>query len=121
MKAVTLGEIMLRLTPVGHKQLVQAEALEADYVWREKTILWMSGLPYGQEGLVEFLNGMTAEYVKAFAISIMVYSPLKYTVHWFDDTRTDVTMDSSITDYRYTADYFNGHHMVEKKTRRRKT
>lgn len=45
----------------------------------------------------------------------------KYTVHWFDDTRTDVTMDSNITDYRYTADYFNGHHMVEKKTRRRKT
>ena len=38
-----------------------------------------------------------------------------------DDTRTDVTMDSNITDYRYTADYFNGHHMVEKKTRRRKT
>ena len=30
MKAVTLGEIMLRLTPVGYKQLVQAEALEAD-------------------------------------------------------------------------------------------
>lgn len=96
------------------------EALEADYIWREKAIQWMSGLPYGQEGLVEFLNGMTAEYVKAFAISIMVYSPLKYTVHWFDDTRTDVTMDSNITDYRYTADYFNGHHMVEKKTRRRK-
>lgn len=38
MKAVTLGEIMLRLTPFGHKQLVQAETLEADYGGAEANV-----------------------------------------------------------------------------------
>lgn len=96
------------------------DALEDDYEWREKAIAWMEGLPLGPEGMVEFLNGMTSEYVKAFAISITIHDPLHYTVHWFDDTRTDVEMYSNIEDYRYTAAYFNGHKMVQKRERRRK-
>lgn len=38
MKTVTLGEIMLRLTPFGHKQLVQAETLEAVYGGAEANV-----------------------------------------------------------------------------------
>lgn len=96
------------------------DALEDDYEWREKAIAWMGGASPGAGGHVEFLNGMTSEYVKAFAISITIHDPLHYTVHWFDDTRTDVEMYSNIEDYRYTAAYFNGHKMVQKRERRRK-
>ena len=40
-----------------------------------------------------------------------IHSPLKYTIHWFDDTKTEVEMDTNIEDYRYTASYFDGHVM----------
>lgn len=40
-----------------------------------------------------------------------IHSPLKYTIHWFDDTKTEVEMDTNIEDYRCTASYFDGHVM----------
>ena len=49
--------------------------------------------------------------LKAFVLSITVHSPLNYTVHWYDDTRTEVVMYSNIEDYRYTASYFDGQAM----------
>lgn len=95
------------------------DALEDDYEWRRRAIEWMKGLPFGQEGMVAFLNGLTGEYVKAFVISVTIYDPLHYTIHWFDDTKTDVEMYSNVEDYRYTAAYFNGQRMVQKAERRK--
>lgn len=66
-----------------------------------------------------FLNGLTDEHCKAFILSITIYSPLKYTIHWFDDTRTDVTMDSVVEDYRCTASYYDGHVMRDRNYRDR--
>lgn len=47
------------------------------------------------------------------------YSPLKFTVHWFDDTKTEVEMDSNIEDYRNTASYYDGHTMRDGSQRKR--
>ena len=70
--------------------------LEKDREWREKAILWMRGLPEGNEGLTAFLNGLTHEYVKAFIISIEIETPLRYRVRWFDDVWSDVKMCTNI-------------------------
>lgn len=52
-------------------------------------------------------------------LSITVYSPLKYSVHWFDDTRTKVEMDSNIEDFRNTASYYDGQVMRDNAYRKR--
>lgn len=83
--------------------------LENDYERREDAINWMGTLPQGREGAAQFLNGLTADYVKAFVLSVTIHSPLKYTVHWFDDTRTDVEMYSNIEDYRCTSSWIRKH------------
>lgn len=87
------------------------EDLENDHERRERAIEWMKELPKGRDGVVQFLNGVTSDYCKAFVLSITVHSPLNYTVHWYDDTRTEVVMYSNIEDYRYTASYFDGQAM----------
>ncbi|MCI8466469.1 MAG: recombinase family protein [Lachnospiraceae bacterium] len=79
--------------------------LEKDYEWRKKALLWMATLPPGKKGVSQFLNGLTTEYVKAFVLSITVYDPLHYKVHWFDNSKTLVEMYSNIEDYRMTATY----------------
>lgn len=88
--------------------------LERDFDRRERAIQWMKGLPEGQAGVVQFLNGMTDEYAGAFALSITVYDPLHYSIHWFDDTRTEVEMCANIEGFRHTAAYFDGHAMKDK-------
>lgn len=95
------------------------DKLETDHEEREKALEWMETLPEGYEGTVAFLNGLTSEYVRAFALGITVYDPLHYSVHWFDDTRTEVEMHSNVEDYRYTSDYFDGQCMRKKKSRRK--
>ena len=87
------------------------EDLEKDHDRREQAIEWMRELPKGRDGVVQFLNGMTTDYCRAFVLSIIVHSPLNYTVHWYDDTRTEVVMYSNVEDYRYTASYFDGQAM----------
>ncbi len=79
------------------------EELEADHEYREQAIAWMKRLPPGKAGTVAFLNGITSDYVKAFVLSVVISDPLHYTVHWFDDTRTEVEMYSNVRDYRRTA------------------
>lgn len=90
-----------------------------DYERREKAIEWMKQLPAGRDGTVAFLNGVTEEHCKAFLLSITIHSPLKFTVHWFDDTKTEVEMDSNIEDYRNTASYYDGHTMRDGSQRKR--
>lgn len=94
------------------------EQLEAGHEERDKALEWIKTLPEGREGTIAFLNGLTNTYVKAFALSITVHDPLHYTVHWFDDTFTDVEMYSNIEDYRCTAVYFDGQRMREKYRRK---
>lgn len=94
------------------------EQLEAGHEERDKALEWIKTLPEGREGTIAFLNGLTDTYVKAFALSITVHDPLHYTVHWFDDTFTDVEMYSNIEDYRCTAVYFDGQRMREKYRRK---
>ena len=95
------------------------EKLEGDYQEREKALEWMKTLPEGHEGTAAFLNGLTSDYVRAFALDITVYDPLHYTVHWFDDTKTEVEMYSNVEDFRYTSDYFDGQRMRSKRKFRR--
>ena len=95
------------------------DELEDDYERREKAIEWMKNLPVGREGTIAFLNGVTEEHCKAFVLSITIHSPLKYTVHWFDDTKTEVQMDSNIEDYRNTASYYDGQVMRDGSWRKR--
>jgi len=95
------------------------DELEDDYERREKAIAWMKELPAGREGTIAFLNGVTEEHCKAFILSITIHSPLKYTVHWFDDTKTEVQMDSNIEDYRNTASYYDGQAMRDGSQRKR--
>lgn len=95
------------------------EELESDYERREKAIEWMKNLPAGRDGTVAFLNEVTEEHCKAFILSITIHSPLKFTVHWFDDTKTEVQMDSNIEDYRNTASYYDGHTMRDGSQRKR--
>lgn len=90
------------------------EQLEDGYEERDKALKWMETLPKGQEGTAAFLNGLTSAYVKAFALSILVHDPLHYTVRWFDDTYTEVEMDSNVEDFRCTAAYFDGQRMRER-------
>jgi DNA repair exonuclease SbcCD ATPase subunit len=78
------------------------EALETVAESREKALAWMQTLPAGHEGTAQFLNGLTGEYVRAFALSISIYSPYCYCIHWFDDSKTDVKMDSNVEDFRRT-------------------
>lgn len=94
------------------------EQLEAGHEERDKALEWIKTLPEGREGTIAFLNGLTSTYVKAFALSITVHDPLHYTVHWFDDTFTDVEMYSNIEDYRCTAVYFDSQRMREKYRRK---
>lgn len=94
------------------------EQLETGHEERDRALEWIETLPEGQEGTVAFLNGLTSAYVKAFALSITVHDPLHYTVHWFDDTSTDVEMYSNVEDYRCTAAYFDGQRMREKYRRK---
>ena len=95
------------------------DELEDDYDRREEAVQWMRQLPKGREGTVAFLNGLTGEHCKAFILSITVYSPLKYSVHWFDDTRTEVEMDSNVEDFRNTASYYDGQVMRDNAYRKR--
>ena len=95
------------------------DELEDDYERREKAIEWMKNLPAGKEGTIAFLNGVTEEHCKAFVLSITIHSPLRYTVHWFDDTKTEVQMDSHIEDYRNTASYYDGQAMRDGSQRKR--
>ena len=95
------------------------EELEDDYERREKAIEWMKSLSAGRDGTVAFLNEVTEEHCKAFILSITIHSPLKFTVHWFDDTKTEVQMDSNIEDYRNTASYYDGHTMRDGSQRKR--
>lgn len=94
------------------------EQLEAGHEERDRALEWIETLPEGREGTIAFLNGLTSTYVKAFALSITVHDPLHYTVHWFDDTSTDVEMYSNVEDYRCTAAYFDGQRMREKYRRK---
>ena len=74
--------------------------LEKSYDCRAQAIQWMHTLPEGIDGLIEFLNHLTDRYVKAFVLSITIHDPLHYTVHWFDDSKTQVEMFSNIKDHR---------------------
>lgn len=92
--------------------------LEDMHEWREKALSWIETLPEGKAGTVAFLNGLTDEYVKALALSITVHDPLHYTVHWFDDTKTEVQMYSNVESHKYTAAYWDGSVMREKPKRK---
>lgn len=95
------------------------DRLEADHEERERALEWMKTLPAGCEGAAAFLNGLTGEYVRAFALSIAVRDPLHYAIRWFDDVRTEVEMCSNVGDHRCTGDYFDGQRMRPKRRRGR--
>lgn len=83
------------------------ERLEEDHAERDRALEWLDTLPEGREGTVQFLNGLTSAYVKAFALSITIHDPLHYTVHWFDDTYTEVEMYSNVEGYQYTSAFYH--------------
>jgi DNA invertase Pin-like site-specific DNA recombinase len=62
--------------------------LEKSYQWRQQTILWMQSLIREQKMIVDFLDGLTAERMKAFLLYIEIESSSAYRIRWFDDTWT---------------------------------
>lgn len=83
------------------------QQLEGGYDYRTQALQWMRTLPEGNDGLIEFLNHVTDRYIKAFVLSITIYDPLRYTIHWFDDSRTQVKMFSNIKDHRCSDSHHN--------------
>lgn len=66
------------------------DMLETNYDEREKAIKAMKGL-----SKQDLLNGLL-EHVKAFVFSITVHSATHFTIHWFDDSRSDVVAENNI-------------------------
>lgn len=65
---------------------------EANYEYRKHALAWLKGLAQSQQGVIEFLNGMTTEYVKAFVLDIVIYDSRRFRVRWYDNTMTDVEL-----------------------------
>lgn len=82
------------------------EKLEQDYPWRQKALDWIQKLPRSADGFDQFLSGLAAKHVKAFVLSVTIHDPFHYTVRWFDNSRTDVTMQDNIKDHRLNVSHF---------------
>ena len=76
------------------------EKLEQDYPWRKEALDWTRKLPRTTDGFGQFLSGLAVNYVKAFVLSVVIHDPFHYTIHWFDNSRTNVTMHNNIQDHR---------------------
>ncbi len=74
------------------------DEMERDYDCRREAIRWMRTLPEDPEGTNAFLEGFSQMYVRAFVLSVTVYSPIDLEVRWFDNTVTQVVMDLHIKD-----------------------
>lgn len=70
--------------------------LEQTYEIRGKAIAWLET----QGGVHGFLDGAIGDYVKAFILSVTVISPRHFKIHWFDDTHTEVEVDSEFEGYQ---------------------
>ncbi len=92
------GKIML-MRELKHLEEYWA-MLEEDYEVRKEAIIWLRTLTGDKERNEKFLYGATHEYIKAFILSIVVYSPYNYRVRWFDDVITDVEMSTNVEDHR---------------------
>lgn len=68
------------------------EELEADYEKREAAIGWLKALT--DPNIEILLRGMSYEYAGAFVLSITVISSESFRVHWFDDTRTELSVSA---------------------------
>lgn len=71
--------------------------LEQTHEIREKTLQWLDSLAGGTQ---MFLDEAVGTYVKAFVLSITIFSPKHFRIHWFDDTYTDVECDSVFEGYQ---------------------
>lgn len=71
--------------------------LEQTYEIREQTLNWLDSLTGGTQ---TFLDEAVGTYVKAFVLSITIFSPKHFRIHWFDDTQTDVECDSVFEGYQ---------------------
>lgn len=71
--------------------------LEQTHEIREKTLQWLDSLAGGTQ---MFLDEAVGTYVKAFVLSVTIFSPKHFRIHWFDDTQTDVECDSVFEGYQ---------------------
>ena len=71
--------------------------LEQTYEIREKALAWLDSLTGGTQA---FLDEAVGTYVKAFVLSVTIFSPKHFRIHWFDDTQTDVECDSVFEGYQ---------------------
>lgn len=70
--------------------------LEQTYEIREKAIAWLET----QDRVQDFLREAVGTYVKAFILSITVVSPRHFKIHWFDNSHTEVDVDSVFEGYQ---------------------
>lgn len=71
--------------------------LEQTYEIRGKALTWLDSLTGGTQA---FLDEAVGTYVKAFVLSITIFSPKHFRIHWFDDTCTEVEYDSVFEGYQ---------------------
>ena len=76
------------------------DEIEANYSYRQKALEWMKNLPHDSKGVVDFLNGMETDFVKAFVLGVIVFDPLHFQVRWYDNTTTDVELYSNVDEGR---------------------
>lgn len=65
---------------------------ERTFERREQALEWMRSIPEKTERMRKLLEGLTNEHAKAIVLSVMIYSPSKFLVHWFDDTTTEMKL-----------------------------
>lgn len=68
---------------------------EKSYECRKRSIAWMQTLQDREHSLTALLEGLSSTYLNAFILSIEVNAPARYRVHWFDNTWTNIEMDTS--------------------------
>lgn len=69
-------------------------ALEDGYECRKNSIAWLQTLPGDKQGILHLLKGLTGTYIKAFVLSIEIETPTRYRIHWFDNTWTNIRIDT---------------------------
>lgn len=77
------------------RQELYWEETEANYLNRQKTIEWMKTLSDDSKGMVEFLNGLKTEHVRAFVLGVVVFDPMHFCVRWYDNATSEVVLFSN--------------------------
>lgn len=70
--------------------------LENDYGYRKEALKWLRAMPGGKEGILELMQGLTSEHLKAWVMKLTVESPFHYRILWYDNHTTEVHLRDNL-------------------------